>query len=141
MEEEIKNRRKDGWIEAWFAIEVMGATQDVVGQSLEKHVKNLEATKNVLVYEKKFHDIVKVENPPRDLKEAWSQIVELKLFAKDLATFLIVVMLYGPSSIEVIGPTKKEVKISELQEIANSVSGIVHEFAAAGMGGMVITPK
>ena len=141
MKEDVKKRRKEEWIEAWFAIEALGATQDVVKTSLEKHMKNLSGTKNVLVYEKKFSEIKKVDNPPKDLKEAYSQVVEAKLFAKDLATFLIVVMLYGPSSIEVIGPTKKEIKINELQEIANAVSGIMHEFAAAGLGGLVITPK
>ena len=124
-----------------YAIEALGATEEVVRDSLEKHVKNLSGTKNVFVYEKKFLDIRKVDNPPKGLKEAYSQVAEINLFVKDLATFLIIVMLYGPSSIEVIGPTKKEIKINELQEIANAVSGIVHEFAAAGLGGMIITPK
>ena len=140
MREEVRKKRKEEWIEAWFAIEVLGATQEVVKDSLERHIKNLSGTKNVLVYEKKFSEIKEVP-PPKGLKEAFSQVVELKLFAKDLATFLIIVMLYGPSSIEVLGPSKKDIKINELQEIANAVSGIVHEFAAAGLGGMVITPK
>ena len=141
MTEELKRKRKEEWIEAWFAIEVMGASTDVVKESLENHVEKLSKTKNVLVYEKKFSEIKSVNNPPKELKEAFSQIVELRLFAKDMATFLIIVMLYGPSSIEILGPAKKEIKISELQEIANALSGIVHEFAAAGLGGLVITPK
>ena len=140
MEEEIKKRRKEDWIEAWFAIEALGATQEVVKDSLERHVNKLSETKNVLVYEKKFSEIKKVP-PPKGLEEAYSQIAEAKLFAKDLATFLIIVMLYGPSSIEILGPARKEIKINELQEIANAISGIIHEFAAAGLGGMVITPK
>ncbi len=126
MTEELKRKRKEEWIEAWFAIEVMGASTDVVKESLENHVEKLSKTKNVLVYEKKFSEIKSVNNPPKELKEAFSQIVELRLFAKDMATFLIIVMLYGPSSIEILGPAKKEIKISELQEIANALSGIVH---------------
>lgn len=141
MQDEIKKKRKEEWIEAWFAIEVLGATEEIVKSSLEHHIEKLVNTKNVLAYEQKFSEIKQVENPPNNLKEAYSQIAEVKLFAKDLATFLIIVMLYGPSAIEVHGPSKKEVKISELQEIANAVSGIMHEFAAAGLGGMVITPK
>jgi len=141
MQEEVKRKRKENWIDAWFAIEVMGVKEDVVKESLENHIGKLTKTKNLLVYDKKLLDVKKVDKPPKDMEVAYSQVVELKILIKDTATFLLIVMLYGPSSIEVFGPEKKEIKIDELQEIANAVSGIVHQFAASGMGGLVITPK
>ena len=51
------------------------------------------------------------------------------------------VMTYGPSAIEIVGPNKEEIDISEMQNVANTLAGVVHQFAAAGIGGIVITPK
>ena len=49
-------------------------------------------------------------------------------------------MTYGPSSVEIIGPDKKEISVAETQDIVNLLAGVVHQFAAAGVGGIIITP-
>ena len=73
-------------------------------------------------------------------QEAYSQVVELKLFAKDLPALVNTVILYGPSAIEIIGPNNKKVSAEEMQNLTNIVAGVVHQFAAAGVGGIVLTP-
>lgn len=141
LKDEIKKKRKDGWIEVWMAIEALAIKKEVVEESLKKHINQLKEVKGILIFEEKFGETKHVENPMKDVKEGYSQIVEIKFFAKTFTMLLNVVMTYGPSSIEIIGPNKKEIDISEMQNIANTVAGIVHQFAAVGVGGIVITPK
>lgn len=141
LEEAIKKKRKDNWIEAWFAIEALAVDKGVVESSLRDHVEKLSKVKEVFVYEKKFSEIKKVENPIKGIKEAFSQIVELKLFVKDVFSLINIVIVYGPSSVEIIGPKNKEIKVEEIQRIANVLAGLVHQFASAGIGGIVITPE
>jgi hypothetical protein len=140
MEEELR-KRKDGWIEAWLAIEALAINRETAGAALKAHVEKLENAKDTLVYEKKFSEISRVENPLQNVKEGFSQVAEVRLFAKDIFTMVNIVLLYGPSSVEILGPKEKSMKIGEIQEMCNLLSGLVHQFAAAGLGGVVITPK
>ena len=132
--------RKDRWFEVWFAIEALGIEEEVVKSALERHAEKLANVKSVFVYEKNFGEIKKVENPMKDVREAYSQIIEIKFFVKDLFTLLNLVLVYGPSSIEILGPEKKEIGMDEVQNLANVLAGVVHQFAAAGIGGIVISP-
>ena len=141
LKEEIRAKRKEGWIEAWFAIEALAVNEETVKTAMESHIERLCNAKDVFVYEKKFLDIRKVEKPLKNVDSAFSQVVEVKLFVKSLFSLINIVMLFGPSSIEIIGPNRKEINIDEVQNIANMIAGIIHEFAAAGIGGMVINPK
>ena len=138
--EEIDKKRKEKWYEAIFMIEALGIEKEVVKNALERHLDKMSQVRNVYIFEKAFGEIQKVENPMKDVKEAYSQIVETKLLVKDLFTLLSVVLVYGPSSVEIIGPEKKEINIDEVQNVSNILAGIVHQFAAAGAGGIVISP-
>ena len=141
LREEIKKKRKDGWIEAMMAIEALAIKEDTVKQSLEIHIKKLSAVKDALVYEANFSEVKRIENPLKGVEVGYSQIVDVKLFIKDLLTLIKIVMLYGPSSIEIIEPRELKIKIDEIQDIANTLATLIHQFAAAGAGGVVITPE
>lgn len=141
MEEEIKKKRKEQWIEAWFAIEALATSKETVENALKTHVENLGHAKDTFVYDKKLSEIKHVENPLKDVAEGFSQVAEIKLFAKNVFALVSLVLLYGPSSIEILSPNEKEINISELQDMCNLLAGLMHQFAAAGVGGMVITPK
>ncbi|MFH0832494.1 MAG: hypothetical protein V1900_02105 [Candidatus Aenigmatarchaeota archaeon] len=140
MEDDIKKKRKDGWIEVSFMIEVLGVDKDVVENAMKTHIDKLSKTMYTFVYEKKFSDTNKVENPMKNIGEAYSQIAEVKLFIKDMLSLVSVVLIYGPSAIEIIGPSSKEIKIDEMQNICNVLAGLIHQYAAAGIGGVLITP-
>lgn len=140
MKEEIARKRKEQWYELVFSVEVLAVEKELAEASLAEHVKKIENAPGVFVYEKYFYDVKEVENPMKNVEKGYSQVVTLKLFIKDLYTTLTAIMLFGPSAIEVLGPDKKEIAVSEIQDIANNVASLVHQFAAAGVGGMVISP-
>jgi hypothetical protein len=135
------NHKKEKWIECVFMIEAMAVNKDIIEQTLKEHVEKLEKVKEAHVYDKSFLAIKEVENPPKGVDKAYSQVVEVKLFIKDLLSFFSIVMLYGPSSIEVLSPDVKEIGIDEMQNVANALAGLIHQFAQAGVGGIVMTPK
>ena len=140
MNDEIKEKRKEKWFEVWFNIEALAVSRDVVESALNKHVEKMKGVRDIFIYEITFSEIIKVDKPMKNIEEAYSQIVKVKFFVKTLSTLMSVVMTYGPSSIEILGPDKKDISVAETQDIVNLLAGIVHQFAAAGVGGIVITP-
>lgn len=140
MNDEIKEKRKEKWFEVWFSIEALAVNKDVVENALKKHVEKMGKIRDIFIYETDFSETIHVKKPMKHIEEAYSQIVKIKFFVKSLSTLISVVMTYGPSSVEIIGPDKKEINIAETQDIVNLLAGIVHQFAAAGVGGIVITP-
>lgn len=137
---DAEKAKKNGWIEAWISIETLGGSADIVEVSLKTHIEKLTRESDVLIEKKEFHAIEEVKNPPKPLQRGWSQIVNVTLLAKDLQTFIRIILLYGPSAIEVLGPKTKSIAADELQNIVNSLAGLLHQFAAAGVGGLVISP-
>ena len=137
----VEEKRKSGWIEAVFNIEAMAVSKEVAEKALKEHVERMEKAKDVFVYEKNFMDVQEIDNPPKNVEKAYSQVVEVKLFVKDLLALIGTVVLYGPSSIEILSPKSKEVSMEEMQLIANALAGMIHQFAQAGAGGIVFTPK
>lgn len=140
LQEQIKEKRKEKWFDVWFSIEALAVEKDVVESALRKHVEKMGNVRDILVYEKEFTETIRVEKPMKDVEAGYSQIVKVKFFAKNLMTLISVVLTYGPSAIEILGPDKHELRIDEVQNIVNLLAGVVHNFAAAGIGGMIITP-
>jgi hypothetical protein len=141
--EEIAKKRKDGWLEVWFGIEAIGVDKDVVGKALKAHVEKIARIKDVLVYETSLKESKDIGKPPQGIQgdKAWSQVADVKFFVKDLASLIGIIIVYGPSSVEILGPAKKEFRIDELQNTANTVAGIMHEFASRGVGGVLISAE
>lgn len=141
MKEEIRKKKKEGWIEAMFSIEVLAIKEEVVRDSLSKHTDELGKVLGVFVYEKTFSDSTLVKNPLKGVEEAYSQIANIRFFVKDVMTLVSLAITYGPSSIEIFSPNEKNISMSDLQNMMNLISGVIHQFAAAGMGGIVIAPS
>ena len=139
LKEEIARRRKEQWFELLFSVDVMSGNKEAAENALKEHIEKIEKSPGIFVYEKKMYDVREIPNPMKGVEKGYSQAVTLRLFIKDLYTALTAIMLYGPSSVEVLGPSRKEVRIDEMQNIANNVASLVHQFAAAGFGGMVIS--
>ncbi|MEK6887335.1 MAG: hypothetical protein AABX14_00140 [Candidatus Aenigmatarchaeota archaeon] len=140
IQEQVKEKRKDKWFDVWASIEALAVEKHIVESALKKHIEKMKKIREILVYEEQYSDTLKVENPMKDVKEGHAQLVKIKFMAKDFITLINVVMIYGPSSIEIMSPNKKELSLSEAQNIVNALAGVVHQFAAAGIGGIVITP-
>jgi hypothetical protein len=138
----IKDLADQKWMRVEFTFEVLGVTKQVVEKALKEHVEKISSIKGpTYVFRTEFSNIEEVENPTPRVKKALSQIVEVEAMIKDLKTLIAISISYGPSSIEVLEPKKLEVNVGEIQDVANMVSGIIHQIAAAGLGGIVATPK
>ena len=142
--DKINELKKKQWLEVWVAIEAVAGKKDVVEESLKNHIAKIERVPNVYVYDKIIREAEKIEDIsflPKDVTEAWSQVVELKFFIKKFSDLINMIYMYGPSAIEILGPDSREIKLDEMQDIANTLAGLMHQCAAAGVGGIVITPK
>lgn len=139
--EEINKKIKDGWLRVWFAIEALGVNKDVVSESLKNHVAKLSRVQDVVVYRTDFKDLTEVKSPFKNFDKAFSQVVELEFLVKNLYLLINVVIMYGPSAVEIFEPKEIKIKIDEMQNISNLIAGLLHQFASAGVGGIVITPK
>ncbi|MCD6275092.1 MAG: hypothetical protein J7J15_03685 [Candidatus Aenigmarchaeota archaeon] len=137
----IKELSKKNWMKVSLIFEVLGTTREIVEKSLKEHIEKLEKIKTILLYKKDFSKIEEVEKPMKNVEKAYSQIVETEAMIKDIKTLIIITISYGPSSIEILEPKKIEISAGEIQDISNMISGIIHRFAASGIGGIVATPQ
>ena len=138
LKENAKKKLKEGWIRSWMMIEVLAVTKETAKSSLEKHIGTMNREKKTIVFNKKFHDIKKIENPMQNIKEAYSHVVELEVLTEDYETLVYLIMNYAPSSIEIVAPETIKMDMGEAQGILNSVADMLHRFVASGKGNVVI---
>ncbi len=136
--EEALDKVEDGWIRARAFIEVMAIKEDVAKRALEKHIDKIEKQDGIEVYSKEFDEPEEVESPPtRKARKAYSQIAEIEFVVPSVRNLIKFSMLFGPSSVEVIEPDSKVIKVDELQDMANGVAALIHQYASQGAGGIV----
>lgn len=141
-EEEAKDKVEDGWIRASAFIEVMAVKEEAATKALEKHVDKIEEQDGIKIYSKDFDEPEVVEDPPTDkANKAYSQIVEIEFVVASVKNLITFSMIYGPSSVEILEPDSVEVKVDELQDTANSVAALIHQYASQGAGGIVTSPE
>jgi len=136
--EQEKKRLKEGWIKTKMMIEVLAVGREAAQSSLEKHVGKMEKEKKALVSRKEFHELQYVENPIQGIPEGWSYVVDLDVLAENFEVLIGLVMNYGPSSVEIIEPSRISVPIDQGQAILVSVADLLHQFARLGAGGIVV---
>ncbi len=141
LKEEVQKRKKDKWIEVWMTFDVLATQKEAADSSLESHIEQLCKAKDVFVFEKSMMESVLVKNPIPKVQEAYSKASSVKAYIKDFTAVVNLIFHYGPSSMEIIQPEKLEIKVDEMQDIANNIAGYIHQYAAAGIGGLVIFPK
>ncbi len=145
MDAELKCKMKEleakKWMKVGFIFEVLGMNKEIVEKSLKEHIDKLEKIKTSLVYKKDFSKIEKVEKPMKGIEFAYSQIVETEVMVQDLKTLMVITISYGPSSIEILKPNTINISAGEIQDVANMTSGVIHQIASAGLGGIIATPK
>ncbi|MGC9310749.1 MAG: hypothetical protein ACP5E4_03430 [Candidatus Aenigmatarchaeota archaeon] len=141
VKEKIGDLKDQKWMNVEMSFEVLGVEPEITKKSLEEHVGKLRRVKDVFVFQADLSDVEEVEKPMKGVEKAYSQVAEIGAMVKDLKTLMAVSISYGPSSIEIIEPKKLEINVGEVQDVANMVAGIIHQIAAAGLGGIVATPK
>ncbi len=135
---EIRDKLKEGWIKVWFAFDVLAAKPDISKKALEDHIDKLTSLNQIIAYKKDIAEPIKVENPPKGTSEAYSTAGEVEALVKSVFDLINIVIVYGPSSTEIIEPDEVKISIGDLQNSVNVISGVMHQFAQAGIGGFVI---
>jgi hypothetical protein len=144
MSKEVLREKLDkGWIHARMFFEVMGASKDVVESAMRDHLGKVKRMENIAIVSEKVESAEKVESPPKKFEgmEVYSQIAEVEVAVSSLENLLYSVLFFGPSSIEIIEPKEMTVKFDSAQAMVNAVAEMMHKYAAAGAGGIVINTK
>lgn len=140
-EGEIEDFLSKGWIKAWCAVEVMAVSKRLVEESLKKHIGKLKKEEGIKVYGENYDSIEEVEEPPKNVDQAYSQVVELEFMASSLSSLVNLMFLYGPSAVEILEPEEIKLKMGEAQDMLNTIAGVMHQYASQGVGGIVLSPK
>jgi len=135
---EAKEKVGAGWFNVWLAFDGLAVNNETIKAALESLVARLESDHKVRVYEKEFLEPVKVENPLKGIKEAWSQVANVKFVAKSFKDLVQLIIEYGPSAIEIMEPSKSQLPMNDAQDILNNIAGMMHRYAAAGIGGTIV---
>lgn len=129
---------KEGWVRSTMMIEVLAITKEAAKSALESHVKKMEAIKTSYIHKKEFRDFMEVKNPFPNVDKAFSYVVELELVSKNFESLLYMVLNFAPSSVEILEPKNLKLDIGEAQSILVTVAEMIHRFARAGLGGVLI---
>lgn len=139
--QEADEKVKGKWIRAMLIFEVIAVSEEATMKALEQHLGKLDRDDRVKLYEKDVSDIIKIENPTPRIKEAYSAHAETGLITNSFQKLMQIVIEYGPSALELLEPGRIEIPIGDAQSMLNSISQVMHQFAAAGVGGIVIARK
>lgn len=138
--EKAGKKVKEGWIRAWMMIECMAITPKAAKSALETHVRKMGNEDRIIIYKKDFKKMSKVKKPfpNRDIEKAYSYVVEIEMVSETFEKLVYLVMNYAPSALEILEPENLRIDAGEAQGILNSLSDMVHRFAAVGVGGVVV---
>ena len=137
QKEEADEKVREGWLRVSMLFEVLAINEKASKESLEVLINKLEKDKRAKVYKREFGEIRKVEKPLPSVDFGYSLTCEVESISKKFDDLAQIVSEYGPSSIELLEPLKLSINAGEAQKILNLISSIMHEFAAAGAGGIV----
>ncbi len=136
--EQIAEKLKSGWIQARMMFEVLAVTEETAKEALQSHIGKLEKSELVGMIKKDFSAAEKVENPMKGIEVGFSQICETEFMVKNFDMLVQLVLEFGPASVEILKPEKYQMNAGEAQNILNIMAEMMHRFAAAGLGGIVI---
>jgi transcription antitermination factor NusG len=137
-EEKVKKKMKDGWIKSWMMIEVLATSEEATKEALKHHIERMGNENKTLLIKTDFQDVQEIEKPVPQVEKGYSQVVELELLTETFDKLMFLTMNYGPSAVEILEPNNIKMDMGEAQGIINSIASMIHKFAAAGIGGVVI---
>lgn len=141
LDEEIKEKVGKGWLHAKLFFEILGANEEVVKKSLAGHVEKLKRMDNIKFVSQKMSEVERVENLKGTDASGYSQIADVELLVNSLEELMLMVIFFGPSSVEILAPKEVRVGMESAQAMANAVAEMMHRYAAEGLGGIVISTK
>ncbi len=137
IEKEAKKKLKDGWIKSLMYFEALGANETFTKEALDQHLEKINKLPNVLVYKKQLSEVKKSEKPFKG-QTVYSCIANVELLTVNYETLFYITINFGPASVEIIEPQTIKLDLWQAQGVLNSVSEMMHKFAAQGAGGIVL---
>lgn len=137
-EQKVEKRLKEGWIKAVLTVEALAVNKDKASSALKGHVEKMAKQPGVYICSQIFHDPEEAASPFKGIDKAYSVFCEIELLAQKFETLVELTMYYGPSSVEIIEPEKINVDMVQAHNILNNISELLHRYAAAGVGGIVV---
>ena len=145
INEEEKQLLDKGWIKAWLLFEVVAVKKEVAESALKEHVGKLKKEPALKILNENFTSTDPIEPAEQfkahGIKETWSQIAELLICAKDFEALMNMVVTYAPTAIEILAPAKISLDMRNAQNTLATVTDMMHKYAAAGIGGLLISGK
>ena len=132
-------RIREGWIKSGMIIEVLAIDRKSAESALMKHTDKIEKEGDTMVLGREFHEVQEVSKPLPNVDKAYSQIVDVEVITRNFDQLVRLVVSYAPSSIEILEPERIKMDMGEAQGILNSIAEIIHKFAAAGIGGVMVS--
>lgn len=145
INEEEQKLLEKGWIKTWLLFEVVAVKKDVAESALKQHIDKIKKEPALRVFDENFTSTEPIE-PAEQFKahgitETWSQIVEIIVCAKDFEALMNMIVTYAPTAVEILAPAKISIDMRSAQNALATVADMMHKFAAAGIGGMMIGGK
>jgi hypothetical protein len=134
-----EKRIREGWIKSTMIIEVLAINREATESALRKHVDKMVEEEDTMILGREFHEVQEVSKPLPNVEKAYSQIVDVDVLTRNFDQLVRLVVSYAPSSIEILEPEKLSIDMGEAQGILNSIAEIIHKFAAAGLGGVMVS--
>ena len=127
-----------GWIRVWMAFELLAGSNQKATELMEGYIKKIDEDKRVQIYKKELSEVRKIENPLKDVRVGYSIACDIEFVTNNLDNLLLLVIQYGPSAIEILEPHEFKLKMGEAQSMLNTISQMMHRFAASGIGGILV---
>lgn len=135
-----------GWIKVWFLFEAQGIKKDAIEPVMKKHLEKIEKRSDTKLDSAKFEPVHAVDLPEeqkkllaqKGIKELYSQVVETTLYVRNFESLVHLVITFAPTALEILGPSKITLQLGDAQASLAHVADIIHKFAAAGIGGMLV---
>jgi hypothetical protein len=129
---ELKRRKSleledDNKFRVQMLVEVQGVEETLVKNQAEKIIDNLKKEPFYKIYSQKMEKIEKID-------DKYSTFVDVNLSVRDFRAMVRLMFFYGPTTIEVVKPSKIEFTLNDFQDGLVDMTDMVHAYANYIMG-------
>ena len=132
-----------GWIKAWLVFDTQAVDKKLLKGLLSGLLDKIKMIKDINVLTESLTEPELIESSEKfkqkGIDTVFSQVLEVEIVAKDFETLLYLVITFGPTTLEVLAPKEIKLDMRQMQNTLILVSELMHRYAAAGPGGLVLT--
>lgn len=140
---EVQRLVKKGWIKVWMVFDTQAVDKKLLTELLEMLLAKMRETQSLKVVEssltkpERIKPVAQLE--AQGVKKVYSQILEATLLAEDFESLVNATITFGPTAVEILEPEKITISMRQAQNALSSMTEMMHRYAAAGPGGVMLT--